>query len=134
MEIVKIIEKYKKKIEPGIIFTHYENDLNIDHKLTYQAVLTATRPLPNETVKEIYSFEVISSTEFNYPLYFSPDIFFDITNFIKVKQKAMAVYSSELRDYPHPRSLKGIEILSKCWGLKTGVKYAEAFKLIRSIK
>ena len=67
LDIVKAIEKAKSKIKPDIIFTHYEKDLNIDHQLTYKAVITATRPLRGETVKEIYSFEVLSSTEWNYP-------------------------------------------------------------------
>jgi LmbE family N-acetylglucosaminyl deacetylase len=76
LEIVKKIEKLKKRIKPEIILTHHEKDLNIDHQLTFKAVVTATRPLPEETVKKVYSFEVLSSTEWNYPLSFSPNVFF----------------------------------------------------------
>ena len=134
LDIVKVIEKIKSDLKPDIIFTHYEKDLNIDHQITYKAVITATRPQINEPVKEIYSFEVLSSTEWNYPLSFSPDVFFDISNSIESKIKAMDAYKSELRDYPHPRSLKGIELTAKNWGIKVGFEYVEAFKSVRILR
>ena len=134
LEIVKAIEKIKNKIIPDIIFTHYEKDLNIDHQITYKAVITATRPQPNETVREIYSFEVLSSTEWNYPLSFSPNVFFDITNTLELKQKAMREYKSELREFPHPRSVEAVELNAKAWGMKIGLNYAEAFKVVRILK
>jgi len=134
LDLIKAIERIKKTLRPDIIFTHYEKDLNIDHQITYKAVITATRPLPDETVREIYSFEVPSSTEWNCPLSFSPEVFFDITETVDLKTKALSVYKSELRRFPHPRSLKGVEINAEVWGMKTGVKYAEAFKAIRILK
>jgi len=134
LDIVKFVEKVKKEVKPVIIFTHYVNDLNIDHQITYKAVLTATRPITEETVKEIYSFEVLSSTEWNYPLSFSPDVFFDITETIDLKLKAMKEYKTELKSAPHPRSLAGIKLSAKIWGMKVGMKYAEAFKSVRILK
>jgi LmbE family N-acetylglucosaminyl deacetylase len=134
LDIVKVIEKIKNDIKPDIIFTHYGKDLNIDHQITYKAVITATRPVVGEPVKEIYSFEVPSSTEWNFPLSFSPDVFFDISETIDIKIKALEEYKTELREYPHPRSLEGIKINAQSWGLKIGVKYAEVFKCIRIIK
>lgn len=134
LDIVKIIEKVKNTVKPSIIFTHYEKDLNIDHQITYRAVITATRPLKDEVVKEIYSFENLSSTEWNYPLSFSPDLFFDIKNTINLKLKAIKEYKSELREFSHPRSLVGIELNAKYWGMSVGLDYAEVFKIIRIIK
>jgi len=134
LDIIKVIDKIKQQIKPDIIFTHYEKDLNIDHQITYKAVITATRPLEGESVKEIYSFEILSSTEWNYPLSFSPDTFFDISNTIESKKIAMGRYDSELREYPHPRSIEGIDINAKYWGMRVGLKYAEAFKVIRYIR
>ena len=134
LDIVKVIEKVKNELQPDIVFTHYENDLNIDHQMTYKAVLTATRPMKGECVKELYSFEVLSSTEWNYPLSFSPDVFFDISDYVEYKKKAMEIYKSELNDFPHPRSLEGIDICAKSWGLKVGYTYAEAFKTVRVLK
>ena len=118
----------------GYVFTHYEKDLNIDHCLTYRAVLTATRPMKDETVKEIYSFEVLSSTEWNYPLGFQPDVYVEITATIDDKVQAMEFYGSEIKAYPHPRSLKGIRLHAQYRGMSVGVEYAEAFKLVRMNK
>ena len=134
LDIVKIVEKNKQAIDPNIIFTHYANDLNIDHRITFQAVITAARPQPKEKVREIYSFEILSSTEWNYPVTFSPNYFVDITSDIAKKQLAMAEYAFELRQFPHPRSLEGIKINAQAWGMKTGTKYAEAFEVVRIIK
>ncbi|KLE01000.1 PIG-L family deacetylase [Aliarcobacter butzleri] len=134
LDIVKVISKVKEEIKPDIIFTHYENDLNIDHTITYKAVLTATRPMKNECVKEIYSFEILSSTEWNYPISFSPDVYFDIEDFIDIKLEAMKKYYSELCEYPHPRSLEGIKLNAQYNGMRVGKKYVEAFKCIRIIK
>jgi LmbE family N-acetylglucosaminyl deacetylase len=134
LDIVKVVAKIKDEIKPDIIFTHYEKDLNIDHQITYQAVITATRPMEDECVKEIYSFEILSSTEWNYPLSFSPDFFFDISDTLDLKIEAMKKYNSELREYPHPRSLEGIELNAKYQGMRVGKKYVEAFKSVRVIK
>ena len=134
LDIVKVVSKVKEDVQPDIIFTHFENDLNIDHRITYQAVLTATRPMKDESVKEIYSFEILSSTEWNYPLSFSPDTFFDISDTINLKLEAMKKYNSELCEYPHPRSLEGIELNAKYQGMRVGKKYVESFKSIRAIR
>ncbi len=134
LDIIKVISKVKEEIEPDIIFTHFANDLNIDHQITYKAVITATRPMQGESVKEIYSFEVLSSTEWNFPLSFSPDTFYDISDTLDLKIQAMQKYHSELCRYPHPRSLEGIELSAKYWGMRMGRKYIEAFQSVRIIK
>ncbi len=134
LDVVKEVEKIKNKIKPSIIFTHSQHDLNIDHQITYRAVLTATRPIHGETVKEIYAGEILSSSEWNYPLKFSPNVYFNIESTIELKVKAMAEYQNELREYPHPRSLEGIRIKAKQRGLEVGCAFAEAFELIRSLR
>jgi LmbE family N-acetylglucosaminyl deacetylase len=134
LDIVKVIENAKEKIKPDILFTHFEKDLNIDHQITYQAAITAFRPLVGESVKEIYAFEILSSTEWKSPLSFRPDCYFDIGDTINQKLEAMKKYKSELREYPHPRSLKGIRLNAEHWGMKTGLSHAEAFKIVRIIK
>ena len=134
LDIIKVILKVKEEVKPEIIFTHYENDLNIDHQITYQAVLTATRPMKDECVKEIYSFEILSSTEWRYPISFSPDTYFDISNTLNLKLQAMKAYKSELCQYPHPRSIPGIELNAKYHGMRVGKVAVEAFKSIRVLK
>jgi LmbE family N-acetylglucosaminyl deacetylase len=137
LEIVKEIEDIKNQTKPEIIFTHHIGDMNIDHQIVHKAVLTATRPMKDETVKTIYSMEVPSSTEWNCfskDTAFIPNVFFDVTETIELKVKALEKYQSELRLYPHPRSLHHIKELAKVNGTKVGLNYSENFILIRDIK
>ncbi|HHV72896.1 MAG TPA: PIG-L family deacetylase [Clostridia bacterium] len=136
LDIVKEVEKYIGIVKPDIIYTHHYGDLNIDHIRTFKAVLTACRPVGEYTVKEIYCFETLSSTEWNFGdknNSFRPNVFIDIENTLSFKLKAMTCYETELREYPHPRSLKGLEISAARWGMVVGKKYAEAFELIRKV-
>lgn len=132
---VQTIECDIKRIKPDIIFTHYEKDLNIDHQITYQAVITAARPQPRCCVKEIYSFEVLSSTEWICSTSFTPNIFYKLTEkAIEEKWSVFRnVYGIEVRAWPHPRSMKGIWTLAKFRGMQCGCEYAEAFKTVRRI-
>lgn len=130
----QIVEENIKRYQPDIIFTHYEKDLNIDHRITYQAVITAARPQPGCCVKEIYSFEIPSSTEWAFPTSFSPDVFYDITLTLEKKiGQLYRRYSPELKKYPHARSEIGIRTLAEYRGYIVGVPYAEAFKTVRRI-
>ena len=63
LDIIKTIEKINEDIKPSIVFTHHYGDLNIDHQITFKAVMTAIITTKDESVKELYSFETPSSTE-----------------------------------------------------------------------
>lgn len=130
-DIIKAVEDVKNEVKPDVIFTHFEYDLNKDHQLTYQAVLVATRPMRGETVRELYSFEIPSSTEWKFPNVFAPNVFIDISDTIEKKIKAFGMYESEIRPYPHPRSPEAMRIIAKRWGILSGLKCAEAFYLVR---
>jgi len=137
LKIIKEIERIKELVRPDIIYTHHHGDLNIDHRIVYKAVLTACRPLKNESVKEIYSFEVPSSTEWSGPnkeVCYVPDRFVDISETIEKKIEALKCYRKEMRPYPHPRSIKGIRFLAAKRGQEAGLKFAESFETIRVIK
>ncbi len=136
LEITQRLEDVINRIEPEIIYTHHSKDLNIDHQLTHQAVMTACRPQPNNFVYEIYSFEVLSSTEWQTSEYlpFIPNVYFDISNQIEKKCKALKFYDNEMRQSPHSRSIDNAIRLNALRGNSVGVDYAEAFILIRSLK
>jgi len=134
LDIVKIIEKKLDTYKPNVIYTHFDGDLNIDHKITAQAVLTACRPLPNNIITELLSFDTASATGWGFSSnYFKPNVFIDITDQIEIKLNAMSVYDSEIFEYPHPRSIKALKIRASFWGSQVGIKYAEAFQLNRQI-
>ena len=133
LEVTKSIEKHIDLCNPDTVFTHSIHDVNIDHRIIYNATITATRPSINNNVKQVISFEVPSSSEWNFPSMFIPNIFVDISAELKFKLKAMSMYKNELMEYPHPRSLDALEIISKRWGTVSGFQAAEAFSLVRKI-
>lgn len=133
LEITKKIENVILKFKPSIVYTHSNADINIDHRSIYNATITATRPGKN-SVEKVISFEVPSSTEWNFPSTFSPNIFIDISSELAFKLKSMSKYKDELNEFPHPRSLKGLEIIAKRWGTVSGYNAAEAFCLVRELK
>lgn len=133
LKVVKVIEKNIKDFKPDTVYTHHRGDLNVDHKVAYNATLTACRPI-GISVKEIICFEIPSSTEWNFPQKFNPNYFVNITKQLDRKIKAMEVYKSEIRKFPHPRSSKYIRILAEKWGAVSGNNSAEAFEIIRKIE
>jgi len=133
LEITKTIEKIISKFNPDTVYTHLQHDINIDHRIIYKSVITATRPIINSKIKKVFSFEIPSSSEWYFPSNFSPNTFVDISNELKIKLKAMACYKNELRDFPHPRSLEALEAIAKRWGSVSGFFAAEAFILVREL-
>lgn len=137
IEIVKAIEKVKNQYKPNIIYTSSCADLNVDHRVVANAVLTAFRPQPGEICKEIRLFEIPSSTDYGHPSItgrFSPNLFISIEETWNDKLKAIEAYSSEMRDYPHSRSKEGIKNLAKLRGNQIGVEFAESFEVIRKLE
>ncbi len=136
LDIVKKIEKEIDKKAPEIIYTHFFADLNIDHQITHRAVVTACRPEPKQKIKEILCFEIPSSTEWQTPnsqLAFSPNTFIDISNNLEKKLTALKAYESEMKEWPHSRSIKAVESLARWRGSSGGFKAAEAFVTIRNL-
>ena len=136
--LLKIIKKIEKKIrsyKPDTIITHFSNCLNIDHRITYEAVITACRPVNNLSVKKILSFEIPSSTDWAVfkGKNFQPNYFIDISKHIKNKINYIKYYKEELRNYPHSRSIPAIKALASMRGASCGVKYAEGFYLNRFV-
>lgn len=135
LDIVKVIEKEKEDFNPDIIFTHHGGDLNIDHQRTFEAVMTACRPMEHEAVKAIITFETPSGTEWRAntdPRHFLPNFFMSVSsNNIEAKISGMECYEFESRAFPHPRSPEALRIQSQRWGIAIGVNYAEAFNIVR---
>ena len=137
LDLIKVIEKEKTAFKPDIIFTHHGGDLNIDHQRTFEAVVTAVRPMEHETVKTIITFETPSGTEWQSssdPRAFTPNLFMEISEEdLQAKIDGMEEYRFEKRLYPHPRSPEALRIYAQQTGITVGRKYAESFCLIRGI-
>jgi LmbE family N-acetylglucosaminyl deacetylase len=135
LDIVKVVEKEKATLQPELVFTHHGGDLNIDHQRTFEAVMTACRPMTNEKVMGIFTFETPSGTEWRAssdPKHFIPNLFIEISEEnLNAKINGMELYEYEKRPYPHPRSPEALKILAQRYGVMMGGNLYEAFQLIR---
>ena len=137
LDIIKLIEERITIFEPQIVYVHHAGDLNIDHRRLHEAVVTACRPMPGHVVRRLLSFEVPSSTEWQpagSALAFNPNWFVEITDQWERKREALLAYESEMRTWPHARSIQAIEHLARWRGAQVGVEAAESFQLLRLLE
>ena len=137
LDIIKVVEKEKEEFQPSAIFTHHGGDVNVDHQRTFEAVITATRPVPGETVTSVITFETPSGTEWRAatdPRHFIPNMYVEVSEEgVNAKIKGMESYKFEKREYPHPRSPEALKIHSRRWGIVVGKKFAEDFTIVRTL-
>lgn len=137
IDLTQHVEEVLAELRPSVVYTHFSGDVNVDHGMVAQAVWTACRPYRLRSVKLIAAFETPSSTEWSSPIRgseFRPNMFVDVSGTIECKLSAMACYSSELRDYPHPRSLRALRERAAHWGSVVGTSAAEPFVILRDIR
>lgn len=137
LEVAQAFERLITDVRPRRIYTHHPGDLNIDHSVVSRAVTTATRPMAGQAVRELLAFEVFSSTEWAFGQVgspFQPNLFVGIGDVLQTKLDAMACYRSEVRSFPHPRSLEVLRAGAVRWGSVAGLDAAEAFQTIRVIE
>jgi len=136
LDIVQFIEQLVFRLRPDAVLTHHAGDLNIDHRLINQAVLTACRPIPSAPVRTVLFFEVPSSTEWQVPssdIAFLPNFFVETTTQLDRYHKALEAYADEIRPWPHCRSYEALNHLSRWRGATVGVEAAEAFIIGRTL-
>jgi LmbE family N-acetylglucosaminyl deacetylase len=136
LDIVKLVDSDVQRLRPQLVLTHHAGDVNIDHRIIHDAVIAACRPQPGHSVRELLFFEVASSTEWRPPssgIPFAPDTYFDISAFLAKKSEALRAYQTEMRPFPHARSIEAVEALARWRGASVGCAAAEAFILGRRI-
>jgi LmbE family N-acetylglucosaminyl deacetylase len=136
LDIVKLVDSDVQRLKPRLVLTHHSSDVNIDHRIIHDAVIAACRPQPGCSVRELLFFEVASSTEWRPGASarpFVPDTYFDISQFLVHKLEALQSYGSEMRPFPHARSIEAIEALARWRGATVGCAAAEAFMQGRRI-
>ena len=138
IEINRVIEDAIKVFRPSIVFTHFNGDVNKDHRMVYESTLVACRPVSEQCVKRLFLYSVPSSTEWNVQTAtnaFLPNWYEDIAGeYAEKKYRAMECYKTELREYPHPRSIQYLRTADAAEGNRVGLHAAESFILLRFIE
>lgn len=137
LDIVRAMERSLNDINPSIIYTHHGGDLNVDHRIVHQAVVTALRPMQDSRFVGLFAFEVLSSSEWATAAIgaaFCPNHFVDISLVIEHKMMALQAYADEMRPFPHPRSFEAVRALATLRGASAGLRAAEAFVTVKWIE
>jgi N-acetylglucosamine malate deacetylase 1 len=136
IDMTSALQSVVDDVVPEIVYTTPRNDINQDHRIVYESTLVATRPLPGCSVQRLLCYEISPTSRFGIPsgsVGFNPTVFVDIAPYLEQKLAAMACYRTELREFPHPRSIGALSLLAQERGLSVGLKAVECFELIREI-
>jgi LmbE family N-acetylglucosaminyl deacetylase len=142
LEMVRAIEAAIVKFSPHWVFTHHPGDLNIDHRVCFDATAAAiTLPqrlssgLSPTHIKRVATFEVPSSTDWAPPLAqpFRPNSFVDVSSTIDQKIAALESFRGALKPHPHSRSKENVRNIAAVRGAQINAHYAEAFCIIRDV-
>lgn len=131
VEVNSVIENVCSAVEPDIVYTHSQQEVNLDHLAVYDSTLVATRP--GSGISTVLAYETPSSTDFA-PTKdgFDPTLYVDIEDYLDTKIQAFAKYETETRKYPHPRSAEALRAIAKSRGAASGCVAAEAFDVLRA--
>jgi N-acetylglucosamine malate deacetylase 1 len=142
IEMVKAIEQAILRFRPEWIFTLHPSDLNIDHRVCYEATMAAamlpqrlTTDLPVTMIKKISLCEVVSSTDWAPPSQgaFQPNTFVDVGKTFDRKLAALEHFRGAMKPFPHSRSLENVRSLANVRGAQVGIPLAEAFVTVRDL-
>lgn len=134
--LVKMVGDVIEKVRPQRIYLPNKNDVHSDHKIAFDTIISAAKTFRSPYVKKMFMYEVVSETEFAPPLKdnaFLPNSFADITEYITKKVEIMKIYKGEIGLHPFPRSSRNITSLATFRGSTAGVRYAEAFMLLKDV-
>lgn len=132
LEVNRFVEGVFREVGPQVVYTHHYADLNADHRVAYEAAAVAARPfsLPSFERLLCYAVDTIPHAGQGAPQF---NVFSDISETLELKLEAMRVYETEVREYPHPRSLDAMRYTALRNGSAVGLRAAEQFQLVLEV-
>jgi LmbE family N-acetylglucosaminyl deacetylase len=133
VEITHFLESIVKRIKPSVVYTHHFSELNRDHRMAYEATMVAVRPFALPSLERLlcYPVDTVGHLGYGVPQY---NVYFDIGATLETKLHAMSCYDTEVRPYPHPRSLEALRQTAYRNGMMVGFKAAEIFQLALEVQ
>ena len=129
--LVQRLSREIASFKPQTIFLPFGGDVHSDHRIIFDACQSALKTFRAPSVERILCYETLSETEQGFASSFTPNVFVDISCFLEEKIDIMETYSSEMAEFPFPRSERAIESLARFRGAQAAFHAAEAFMLLR---
>ena len=135
-ELVSNISVILGEFKPVEILIPHYSDIHSDHRIIFEAAVSASKIFRCPSVKRILAYETLSETNFGkiHNFTFNANYFVDITDQMNKKLEILSIYSSEIGNHPFPRSLDSIKALATLRGSQCGYQYAEAFDCLFNLE
>ncbi len=132
----KRINDVVNEFNPNIVLCPYP-DRHVDHRIVFESVMVATRPVhKGRDIKILAAYETLSETHWNAPHIepnFIPNWTIDISENIEQKINALKCFESQIPPFPGPRSIEAVEALAKFRGTQAGFGFGEGLHIIRMV-
>jgi LmbE family N-acetylglucosaminyl deacetylase len=134
-DLVLAVSGVLSEYSPSEIFVPHSSDIHSDHRVTFDVVASCIKWFRSPSIKRVLAYETLSETDFGLEpsKRFQPNVFMNIEGQLETKLRAMNIYSSEIQNFPFPRSKEAIAALATLRGASSGFKEAEAFELLREL-
>lgn len=129
-KLIELIEDTIKEFKPDIVVIPTRSSYSQDHRAVAEASISALRPMPsNLHPQPKIILEIEEATP--WPTSSNPNFYVDISEVMEEKINLYKCHSTQKVKEPHPRSYENLRRLAGFRGTQIGVKYAEAYTLLR---
>ncbi|MGE0442311.1 MAG: PIG-L deacetylase family protein [Gemmatimonadales bacterium] len=131
------LAELSRRFRPDTVLLPFPGDIHADHQLVFQSGLVACRPSESWWPRRVMAYETLSETNWNAPYLtpgFHPNLYVDIEAQLDTKLAAMERFASQVRPFPHERSVEALRALAALRGATVGRRAAEAFVLVRGME
>lgn len=133
-EVIGKIGKSIASVLPEVIYLPYRGDVHTDHRIVFDAVASCSKWFRFNSIRRVLAYETLSETDFGInpdTNGFRPNVFVDISSHMQSKLELVDMYSTELGEFPFPRSPEAVRALSSLRGAAAGCTSAESFMLLK---
>lgn len=135
-----LVDRYQAAMDerrPDVVLLPSGADYDHDHVAVFQAGFAAARPIPEQfgkrLVPHVLAYEMTKIQWASEPLPRSAAYHELTEDDLATKQRAIALYRTQFRVSPHIRSPESVEALAVVRGAEVGVRYAEAYQVLRTV-
>ena len=135
-DINQALHQLIAEVAPDTLFLPFAGDIHVDHQLIFASAMVAVRPLGRDFPRRIFAFETLSETNWGAPGVkprFDPNLFIGIEETLDRKLEAFRLYASQMKPFPHERSIDAISALARLRGATVHLRAAEAFVTVREV-
>jgi LmbE family N-acetylglucosaminyl deacetylase len=135
-DLNRAMNELYQRLSPTHVLIPFLGDIHRDHQAAFLSAMVMCRPNGGHLPRSAWTYETLSETNWNAPPLtpgFLPNTYIDITEYLETKIKAFQAYRSQIRPFPHERSVESLKALATLRGSAVHLRAAEAFVAVRNV-